>query len=112
MSEDRALIDLLRREGTYSGVWFAEHLLSAADRLEAAATLSSEREAIGRAAGREDAAKVADQVAEECRDDLRVGLHDERSRAVLDGYIGAAVSIANQARAALPVDGGKDGADG
>jgi hypothetical protein len=31
------LVDLLRREGRYSGVWFAEHLLQAADYIEQAA---------------------------------------------------------------------------
>jgi hypothetical protein len=43
---DGDLIALFRREGRHSGVWFAEHLLRAADLLEASGVLAAPTDAL------------------------------------------------------------------
>jgi hypothetical protein len=46
MAEMQELIALLRREGTYSGVWFSEQLLKAADHLALIEPVMEENEAL------------------------------------------------------------------
>lgn len=123
MSEDRARAERLLsgdedRPGIRPAVNFADHsypAFSAKQMVDFALAFASEREAIGRAAGREEerrrCAGIADgltRIAESAKhhvDPLPCDTN-EAWRRVQDG----AIDIATAIRSPLPVDGGKDGA--